>query len=184
MEAHVVHLPQHLHGVLEAVFREFVIALPVHVEPSGVEVDDVRRNLVFPELSRHLKSFILREIGNAAHPCSESPKRQHGRLARQVGVFVENVLGFAKEDEEINFLVAHKQSVGTDIAGSEVAGDRCRGVHENAIALVGKEERHRLILTVGFGSLRVGDKEVDLLPHFVERCERLSTTVNPLTGRQ
>ena len=51
-------------------------------------------------------------------------------------------------------------------------------MHEDAIAAVAEEERHRLIHSVGLRSLRVGNRQVYLLPHLVKFRETLATSVD------
>ena len=57
-------------------------------------------------------------------------------------------------------------------------------MHEDAVATVREEEGHGLILTVGLWSLRVGHTQVNLLPHLVQRCERLAAAIDPFAWCQ
>ena len=123
METHTIHLFQHRNGIPETVFGELIVTLPVHVEPSGVKVNHIRRDAVLTEFVGDIQAFLLREIGDATHPRAESPKRQHGRLARDIGIFIKNLLGFAEEKEQIYLLVAHKQAGSSDIRSPEITGD-------------------------------------------------------------
>ena len=125
MEAILRELLQHTYGVGEAVFRKLIVTLPVDTEPAGVEVDDVRRYLVCSELLGDIKAFLLREIGDTAHPSAEAPKGQHWRLARDIRILVEDILRLTEEYKEVHLLIAHEDAVGTDIRGPEVAGHRC-----------------------------------------------------------
>ena len=144
-------------------------------------MDHIAGDLVRTQLTGDLQTLFLREVGDTAHPCAEAPKGQHGRLTRNVSIFVENVLRFSEEDKEVHLLIAHKQTVGTDIRGTKVAGHRSRGVHKHTIATVREEERHRLILTVGLRPLRIGNTEVYLLSYLIQGGERLTATVDALT---
>ena len=184
VEALFLHLLEHAHGVGEPVFGKLVVALPVNTEPACIEVDDVSRYLMLAQLTGDVETFLLREIGDTAHPRAKRPQGQHGRLARYVGVFIEYVLRFTEEHEEVNLLVGHEEALCTDVALSEVSRDRCRGVHKDAIATVGEVERHGFVHAVGLRSLRVGDADVHLLSHLVQRGERLATAVDTLAGSQ
>ena len=177
-------LLQHLHGILETVFRKLVVTLPVDTEPARVEVNNVRGNPMCSQLTGDLQSLLLREVGDAAHPGAETPEGQHGRLARDVGIFVEDILGLAEEYEEVHLLIAHEQPLGPYVRCPEVAGHGCRGVHEDAIAAVREVEGHGLVLSVGLRALGVGDAEVYLLPHLVQRGERLAAAIDALAGSQ
>ena len=57
-------------------------------------------------------------------------------------------------------------------------------MHEDAVAAITEIERHRLVHAVGFRSLGVGDIEMHLLPHLVERGERLTTSINAFARRE
>ena len=57
-------------------------------------------------------------------------------------------------------------------------------MHEDAIATVREEEGYGFVLTVRLRPLRVGDGEVYLLPHLIQRGERLAATVDALTRGQ
>ena len=93
VEAVLGELLQHTHRIGEAVLGKLVVALPVDTEPARIEVDDVSRNLMLAQLTGNVESLLLREVGDATHPRAEGPQGQHGRTARQGGVFVEDVLG-------------------------------------------------------------------------------------------
>ena len=54
-------------------------------------------------------------------------------------------------------------------------------MHEDAIATIREEKRHRLILTIALRSLRVGDGEMYLLSHLIQRSERLATSIDAFT---
>ena len=132
-----------------------------------------------PQLTGNLQSLLLREVGDTAHPRAETPKGHHRTLARDVGIFVEDILRLSEKDKEVHLLVSHKQALGTDVRGTEVAGDGGRGVHKNAIATIRKVERHGLVLAVALRTLGIGDGEMHLLPYFIQRGERLATAVDP-----
>ena len=93
VEAVLGELLQHTHGVREAVLGKLVVTLPVDTKPARIEVDDVSRYLMFAQLTGNIESLLLREVGDAAHPCAKGPQGQHGRTARQSGVFIQYVLG-------------------------------------------------------------------------------------------
>ena len=57
-------------------------------------------------------------------------------------------------------------------------------MHEDAIATVREEEGHGFILAVSLRPLRVGDGEVYLLPHLIQRGERLAAAIDALTWGQ
>ena len=158
---------QHADRIGETVLRKLIVALPIDAKPTRIEMDDVARNLVGAQLTGNLQSLLLREIGNATHPRAKAPQRQHRTLSRDVRIFVQNVLRLAKEHEEVHLFVGHKQALGADIRGSEVAGDGCRRVHKDAIAAIREVERHGLILSVGLRTLRVGHAQVHLLTNLI-----------------
>ena len=117
-------LLQHSLGVFKTVFGKLIVTLPINTEPACVEMNDIRRNLMGTKLAGNFQAFFLREIGDAAHPRAETPEWRHRTLARDVGVFVKNFLGRAKEHEEVYLLVGHKKPLGTDVRSSEVGCDR------------------------------------------------------------
>ena len=86
-------LLQHTHRVREAVLGKLVVTLPVDTKPARIEVDDVSRYLVLAQLTGNVESLLLRKIGDAAHPRAKGPQGQHGRTARQGGVFIQYFLG-------------------------------------------------------------------------------------------
>ena len=108
MESHLIHLLEHLHGILETILRELVVTLPIHVKPSRIEVYHVRRDIVLAQLISDFHSFLLREIRDTTHPCAECPERQHRRFSRYFGIFIQDVLGFTEEDEIIHRLITHE----------------------------------------------------------------------------
>ena len=57
-------------------------------------------------------------------------------------------------------------------------------MHEHAVAAVTEKEGDRLVHVRGFGALRVGDKEVDLLPGLVQCGGGLAATVDFLVWRE
>ena len=167
VEAVLRQLFQHTHRILEAVLRKLIVTLPVHTEPASIEVNDIRRNLVGPQLTGNLQALLLREISDTAHPRAEAPQGQHRTLARDVGILIQDILGFTEEHEEVHLLVGHKQTVCTNVRSAEVTGHWSRGVHEDAIAAVREEERHGLVLAVTLRTLRVCHGEVHLLSHLI-----------------
>ena len=136
------HFHQHFHRILEAILGKLIVTLPIDAKPARIEVYHVRRYLVGPQLTGNLESFLLREIGDTAHPSTETPERQHRRLASDVGIFVEDGLWFSEEHEEVHLLVGHEQTVGSDVAGAKVACHRSRGMHEDTIAA--RDSRRRM----------------------------------------
>ena len=78
VEAVVRELFEHLHGILEAILGKLIVALPIDTKPTGIEVDHIAGNLVSTQLTSNLKTLLLREVGDAAHPGAEAPERQHG----------------------------------------------------------------------------------------------------------
>ena len=184
MEAILLQTLQHAHWVLEAILGKLVVALPIDTKPSGIEVDDISWYLVGSQLVCYLQSLLLREVRDAAHPSAEGPERKHRRLACHVGIFIENVLWFAEEDEEVHRLITHEEALRSDVAGTEIGCGRSRSVHEEAIATVGEIERHRFVHAIGLRSLWIDHGDIDLLSHLVERGETLTTTIDALTRRK
>ena len=101
MEAVALHLVEHSLGVLETVFGKFVVALPVNTEPTRIEVDNIGGNLMLTQFLGNIQSFFLREVSDTAHPGAERPQGQHGTLSCNIGIFIENILRFAKEHKHI-----------------------------------------------------------------------------------
>ena len=184
VEAVLLQLLQHADGILEAVLGKLVVTLPVDTEPSCIEMDDVRGDAILAQLLGNVQSLLLREIGDTAHPCAKAPQRQHGRTACNARIFIEDFLGGTKEHEEVQLLVGHKQALGTDIRCAEVGCDRCRCMHKNAVATIREVERYGLILSVSLRSLRIGDTELNLLPHLIQGTERLTAAIDALARRQ
>ena len=147
-------------------------------------MNHVGRNAVGSQLMCNLQTLFLREVGNAAHPGAESPERQHRRLARHVGIFIQNFLWLSEENEEVHRLIAHEQALCSNVAGSEICCSRSRSMHKYSIATIGEIERHRLVHSVGFRTLRVYHGNIHLLPHLVERGETLSATIDSLARRK
>ena len=58
-EAHFVHLFQHTDGVFETVLGKLIVALPIDIEPPGIEMDDIRRDAVLTEFVGNVESFFL-----------------------------------------------------------------------------------------------------------------------------
>ena len=117
-------LLQHAYRIFETVLRKLIIALPIDAEPTCIKVNHIRRNLMGPQLMSNLKTLLLREIGNTAHPSAKTPEGQHRTLTCDIGIFIKDILGFSKEHEEIHHFISHKQTLGTNIRGSKVAGHR------------------------------------------------------------
>ena len=106
---------QHLNRVLEVLLRELIVALPVNLKPSCIEMDNIRRNLVITQLLRNATTFCLGEIRDTRHPCAERPERWKCRLSYKVGIFIQNLLWRAEHDEEVGILIAHEELSRTDI---------------------------------------------------------------------
>ena len=122
VEALALEVRDHLRGVLEARLGELVVGAPVRLEPARVEVDDVARDAALAQLRRHRPRLVLGEVGDPAHPEAERPQRRHGRLARQLGVFVEDVLGRSQEHEQVHLVVAQEERVAGLVARAHVEG--------------------------------------------------------------
>ena len=75
------------------------------------------------QLSGYLKTLLLREVGDAAHPGAKAPEGQHRTLTRNFRILIEDILWLTQEHEEIHQLISHEQATRTNIRGSEVAGD-------------------------------------------------------------
>ena len=59
MKAHLVHLFQHPHRILETVLGELIVTLPIHIKPSGIKVDDIRWDAVLTEFVGNIQTFLL-----------------------------------------------------------------------------------------------------------------------------
>ena len=130
-------------------------------------MDNIGRYLVSTQLMGNFQSFFLREIGNTAHPCSKSPQRKHRTLARDIGISIEYLFWFTKEDEKVHRFIPHKEALSTNVALSKIAGSWCRSVHKDAIASITEIERNWFVHTIRFRTLRVGDIEIHLLSHLI-----------------
>ena len=73
METVLLQLLQHTHGVLETVLCKLIVTLPVDAKPSRIKVDDIGRNAVLAQFSSNVEPFLLREVGDTAHPRSKRP---------------------------------------------------------------------------------------------------------------
>ena len=73
VETVLCQLFQHLYRILESVFGKLVVALPIGTKPACVKVYHVGRYAVCSQLAGYLQSFLLREVGNTAHPCTKAP---------------------------------------------------------------------------------------------------------------
>ena len=170
MESVCLQVIDHLLRIRETLGIEFIVTFPVSGEPSGIEVDHIRRDLMLSEIGGNVICLSLREITDAAHPGTEAPERWHLRLADHISIFVENILRLAEEDEEVHCLIFHKEFHRLSMRLSEITGDRCRGVHEDTISPVAHKERHRLVHIRSFRTLRICHEKVQLLTDFVQRC--------------
>ena len=157
MEVLLFELAEHVGRVGEAGWGELVVALPIDVEPSGVEVDDIGGYFIGSKLLGNVEAFGVGEVGDATHPCSEAPEWEHGTFAGDIGILVEDVFWLPEEDEDVGFFIGHEDAVGSDVGCTEVAGEWSTGVEEDAVATVAEEEWHGLVHLVGFGALWVGD---------------------------
>ena len=124
VEAVLRELFQHADGILEAFLGKFIVALPVDAEPPCIEMDHVGRDPMRTQLTGYLQALFLGEIGDTAHPGAKAPEGQHGRLARNIRIFIKDILRLTEEDEEVHLFVAHEQTLGSDIRRTEVAGHR------------------------------------------------------------
>ena len=158
--------------------------MPVHAEPAGIEVDDITRYLVLTQFPGYIAAFCFAEVGDAAHPGAEAPQGGHFGPSYQCGVFAQHLLRRTQEDEDVHRFVCHKEFGGSDVGAAEVAGHGGGSVHKHAIAAVTEKEGDRLVHVRGFGALRVGDKEVDLLPGLVQCGGGLAATVDFLVWRE
>ena len=83
MKSLLLQIRDHLCRIAEAGGREFVIRTPVGLKPARIEVNNVAGNAVLPELGGHIPHFILRFVGDAAHPEAEGPERRDGAAPGQ-----------------------------------------------------------------------------------------------------
>ena len=124
MESVCLQVIYHLLRIRETLGIELIVTFPVSGEPSGIEVDHIRRNLMLSEICRNIICLSLREIADTAHPGTEAPHRRHLRLADHIGIFVENILRLTKEDEEVHCLIFHKEFHRLSVRLTEIAGHR------------------------------------------------------------
>ena len=131
-------------------------------------MDYICRNLIFAQVGCNVKSLFLREISDTAHPSAECPEREHRTFASDLGIFIKDVLRFAEEYEKVHLLVAHIQTLRTDVAFSEIGSHGGGSVHEDTITTITEIERHWLVHSWCLGALRVGDEYLYLLSHLVQ----------------
>ena len=182
MKAILLQIGDHLRGVLETGGGELVIAAPVGLEPAGVEVNHVGRDAVLAQLGGHPPHLVFREIGDAAHPQPERPQRRHGRFSSEVGVFVEDVLRLAQEDEQVQLVVAQHQRVGKTIGGAEVECGGRGSMHEHAVSTAAHEERDGFVHAPGFHAVGIVGPQHNFLAALVEPRERLAAAEQLLAG--
>ena len=167
MESILLQRLEHANRVLETILGKLIITLPVYSKPSSIKVDDIRRNLIGSQLMSYFQSLLLGEIRDTAHPGTKSPQRQHWRLACHVCIFIQDLLRFTKEHEEVHCFITHKEALGTYITCTEIGSSRSRSMHKDTIASIGEIERHRLVHTICFRSLRIYNRQVHLLSHLI-----------------
>ncbi len=184
MEAIALQIGDHLFGSREARLGEFVVAAPVGLKPAGIDVDDVGRDAVLAQLGGHGAHFGFGKIADAAHPQAERPQRWHGGLAGNVGVLVQDVLGRAEKDEQVERIVAQQQLVREAVGSSEIEGGGRRGVDEHAVAAAAHEERDRLVHASAFDAVGVVGPEDDFLAALIEAREGFAAAEQFLIGRE
>ncbi len=102
----LLQVGDHLCRIAETRRRETIIAAPISFEPTGVEMDHVRGNVVRSQLLGHVAHLVFGVVSDPAHPEPERPERRHRTATRQRCVLRQNVFRFAEEDEEVEVLVA------------------------------------------------------------------------------
>ena len=105
MESVRLKIVDHLLSIRETLGIELIVTFPVSGEPSGIEVDHIRRNLMLSKICSNVICLSLREIADTAHPGTEAPQRRHLRLADHIGIFIENILRLTEENEEVHCLL-------------------------------------------------------------------------------
>ena len=168
MESVLLQRLEHANRVFETVLGKLIITLPVYSKPSCIKVDDIRRNPIGSQLMSYFQSLLLGEIRDAAHPGTKGPQRQHWRLTSHVCIFIQDLLRFTKEHEEVHCFITHKEALGTYITCTEIGSSRSRSMHKDTITSIREIERHRLVHAVSFWSLRIYNRQVYLLPHLIQ----------------
>src|SRR5262249_29754617 len=147
-------------------------------------MDHIARDAVFAQIGGHLSHLFFGLVSDAAHPEAEGPERRHGAAASQRGVLCKDLLRIAQEDEEVERLVSGVNHVGLVEGLAEVESHRGAGVNEHTVAGAAHKEWDRLVHLLGLRAPSLSGEGVNLLPTFVESCERLSAAEDLFIGRE
>ena len=125
MESVIQQVFYHFLRIIEAIFGKLIVALPIYAKPSCIQMYYIGRYAIVAQVLGNTVGILVAQVGDATHPCAETPKWRHGCLAHEVGVFVQYFGWVTNEKEKINGFVGHKQFGGSYISSTKIAGHRC-----------------------------------------------------------
>ena len=135
---------------------------------------NITRNPVSPQFFRDLPAFSFREISDPAHPETERPQRRHGGLARQTGIFIQNLFRFTEENKNIRFVIPQKKRHCTAIVFSEITGHGRGSMHKYTIPLTAHEKGNRFVHGLVLCAVRIIGPQYHFLTPFIEFGKRFS----------
>src|SRR2546430_15675003 len=106
VKAHLPEVRDHAARVRKARGGELVVALPVGLEPAGIQVDHVARDQVATQLRRDVAHLRFRLVRDPAHPQSERPQRREPAAAPPSHVLAQPIPRPPPEDREGHHPVA------------------------------------------------------------------------------
>src|SRR2546430_6731049 len=100
VKAHLPEVRDHAARVRKARGGELVVALPVGLEPAGIQVDHVARDQVATQLRRDVAHLRFRLVRDPAHPQAERPERRDWAAPPPRPVLPEHRPRLTPEDEQ------------------------------------------------------------------------------------
>jgi hypothetical protein len=125
----------------------------------------------------------LRGVDLAAHPEPEGPKWRERGTSRERGVFGEDLLRGA-EEEQVELVVAHIDYRRPVVRAPQVERERRAGMHEDAVATIAHKKRNGLVHIGCLGAVRVVGPEHQLLAALVQAGKGLPATEELLPRRE
>ena len=136
------------------------------------------------KLGGNVTAVFFGKIRDPAHPETKRPQRRHRGLAGDVGVFIQNIFGFAEKHKQIQLVIADHQRIDAVEVFAEITGYRCGGVHKHAITPAAHEEWDRLVHRFIFHPVGVIGPQDHLLAPFIQAGKRFAAAEYFFSRRQ